>query len=488
MNISQNAQLEKLHNRYTIKVIDADTGQTLQEATAKNVVLNQFYHHLAANKGNETAPGRKLHFGSGTGTISATRTALFTQTAEIELTNVQMTCTDDLATLTGKITLGESDYVGTYIREVGLSTKIKYPQYMLLSHALLEDSEGNPISIGPKTNTQIIELYATLYIQRSSGMLPFPNNLSRIFTDGWAPGIYALAVQPQGIALDGGTYDSATKTWTSAKKRIATEDGNAQGVMTHIIGGAVSEPIMLNDPDVFPVYTFLERSVGSGDGTTKTFTFTPGLIKPNTEVIKVAGVTQTRDVDYKVLPGSSLVARSDGSWRLPYGGVTPDAYTTNANKEKLTLLGPFTSAAIPGGNRSSVLLDCLGLEVIQKMTFEMAVRTDTSVRVEMCFSQDLVTWSPVINVELPYNVWTGTYLDFSHIEPVRYIWLRSGIQWSVAGNPRDMSEVVIYGGSNIVFTTPPANGAAITAKWDVDVPPKDDKLFYDVQVAYTATW
>lgn len=486
MNPTQNVKFEKLHNYYTVKVIDADTMQTVQEATAKNVVLDQFYHHLASNGGCADSPGRRLHFGSGTGAISASRTSLFNQTDARALSDFQATYTDDLATFTGKITLTENEYVGTYIREVGLSTKINYPNYMLLSHALLEDSEGNPISIGPKTNTQIIELYATLYVQRAEGMLPFPNNLSRIFTE-YAPGIYAPAVQPQGIALGGGTYDSATKTWTSAKKRIATGDGNGQGVMTHIIGGAVSEPIMLNDPAVFPVYTFLERSVGSGDGTTRAFSFAPGLIKPGTEVIKVAGVTQTRDVDYKVLPASYLVARSDNSWKLPYGGFTPDVYLSNGGKEKLGLIGPLEGQTIPGTSRSCIILDCKGLEVIQKVKLACDA-AGSAVTVYMAFSADGEIWSDPVNVELPYNNWNGIYQDSSRLEESRYIWLYALIPGAPGDPSRNLSKVVIYGGPNIIFTTPPANGAAITAKWDVDVPPKDDKLFYDVQVAYTATW
>jgi len=477
MLIHQELPLPKLHNFFEVKVVDTSTGETVQEARAENVVLDQIYHRVASNAGTYGGID-KLAYGDGTGAISASRTALFSEKGRPDLTGRSVVVTDDLVTISGKIVLAESAYVGGYIREVGLSLTASYASnYMLVSHALLEDSEGNPISIGPKTNTQIIEIYATIYIQRCTGMTKFPNRFSDHFTGTWGSGstLYNPRVMPQGLALPAGTYDSATKTYTTGKLRIATGTGNTPGVFLGITSDVLSENIVFPDLDVFPKYTFLERQIGAGDGAQRAFAFTPGLVVPNSEIIKVAGVTKTRDVDYKIFQGGDTIPKHDPAFGLPYGSFDPPAvYRSNASKEKLEQLTFPTAYA-------QVIID-YGQEVPFKKARVERVPYAGETNITICGSLDGVTWDAPITASASYSSEKYTTITAPSHKSYRYLWVSSGISYD------SFTSFMLYGGANVVFASPPANGAAITAQWDADVPPKDTLLFYDVQAAYTATW
>ena len=63
----------KLHNRFDIEVVDATSGEIKQRAYAENIILNQFWNTYLG-----TGFFNYIHMGSGTSTLVATRTSLFT--------------------------------------------------------------------------------------------------------------------------------------------------------------------------------------------------------------------------------------------------------------------------------------------------------------------------------------------------------------------------------------------------------------------------
>ena len=63
----------RLHNRFDIEIIDAKTGEIKQKAFAENVILNNWWSVIESNG----IPFGNLAFGSGSGTPSASDTALF---------------------------------------------------------------------------------------------------------------------------------------------------------------------------------------------------------------------------------------------------------------------------------------------------------------------------------------------------------------------------------------------------------------------------
>ncbi len=92
--------------------------------------------------------------------------------------------------VTKKIVLNPEEYVGQTITEVGVAygSTASY----LVTHAMIKDAEGNPLSID-KTDLDVIEVYATVYIELENPsnefrFINFPNNsVVNYFLDGINP-------------------------------------------------------------------------------------------------------------------------------------------------------------------------------------------------------------------------------------------------------------------------------------------------------------
>ena len=118
-------------------------GVLIQEENTHNVICDYFYWSTSAYMAKAT-----LHVGSGEGTPATTDTQLFNKLWEF---SVDSTTTkshvrteeepEEWCQLVKKFTIpATSSYVGT-ITECGLYCS------NLLTHALISDAEGNPISI-----------------------------------------------------------------------------------------------------------------------------------------------------------------------------------------------------------------------------------------------------------------------------------------------------------------------------------------------------
>ncbi|WP_392654718.1 hypothetical protein [Dehalococcoides sp. THU4] len=140
------------HNRFDIY----KNGEWIGKA--ENIVLDQMYTRIC----NFSTYFVNIHFGTGTGTTTPDRTTLFsylgTKTAATEETIKAL----PTSSWTRKITLAPEEYVGETLTEVGIAygSTASY----LVTHALITDSEGNPIAIS-KTAIDLIEIYATVFIQ-----------------------------------------------------------------------------------------------------------------------------------------------------------------------------------------------------------------------------------------------------------------------------------------------------------------------------------
>ena len=183
-----------LHNEFRVERRKAifredgtwEPGELVQEAMAYNLILNAGLNACAAavnmlftgtnssfypryrfmRSGEETGTGETQRFGSrifvgsGTGTLLPNRTALFTPLASY-LTNFhEREIGSDWASYTQVYTVQPSELVGSNITEVGLGANASN----LRTHAMLEDSEGNPISITNKTDTEVVIIYAKVFI------------------------------------------------------------------------------------------------------------------------------------------------------------------------------------------------------------------------------------------------------------------------------------------------------------------------------------
>ena len=156
-----------IHNRFDIEVLDAETGELKQKAQAFNLICDVFWTRMFYTNSSGWKPQGEFNYilyGGGSGTPSASDTTLFSQlgyrSASVTFTPNEK---NGLVTAQAVGTLNAEDNVGDTITEVGIG----YDTSHCVTHAMLQDMNGNPISI-TKTATDVIRIYATFFVHWSS--------------------------------------------------------------------------------------------------------------------------------------------------------------------------------------------------------------------------------------------------------------------------------------------------------------------------------
>jgi len=324
----------RLHNRFDIEVKDILSGEIVKRAQAENIVLNGVYNILASSYSNLMA--NRINFGSGSGTFAPTRTTLFNHSGYYSASLVESVYNaPPLASYAKKkIVIPPQDHVGVTITEVGLGT-----DGTLISHAMLEDSEGNPISIGPKTDTQEITIYATLYVE-----LNFPSGIDALlhstFKNALVDAMLGLTTNGMGIAfyeISSTNRASFTKLYASTNKAatVVTTAYNSGVILTSSHFSVFDIPNKRSKTNrlrygtsvanqkiwslawyteysgarplfrtVFPNqfwegYNFVGKAIGTGNGSTVAFNLPWSDINTTkTYKIYLDGVEKTQGVDY----------------------------------------------------------------------------------------------------------------------------------------------------------------------------------------------
>ena len=198
----------KLHNRFDIEVRGLD-GELKQTAQAENIVLDSMWTRLC----NGYTYFGNIHYGSGTGILSASRTSLFTHKGTATATTEEIIRGVPNTSWKRKIVLAPETAVGVNITEVGIAYDSSSSN--LVTHAMLKDSEGNQISI-EKTNTDVVTIYATVYITITNSIeelrlmgLPNSNYLINYLT---GSGLFCWCFSVIGNSVRGGcTWFGFTK-------------------------------------------------------------------------------------------------------------------------------------------------------------------------------------------------------------------------------------------------------------------------------------
>ena len=172
-------QSMKIHNRFDIEVRDAITGELKHKRYAENILLDSIYTRLCTPN---TVFGF-IQFGTGTGTLAPSRTSLFTYLGDKEGTIEEVINDKPVSQCTKKIQINPEEYIGSVLTEVGISALTGSAN--LLTHALIKDSEGNPLALPPKTALDVIVIYATVFITITDGAgvewIPSDNNIIRLY-------------------------------------------------------------------------------------------------------------------------------------------------------------------------------------------------------------------------------------------------------------------------------------------------------------------
>lgn len=304
----------KLHNRFDIQVRDAETGEIVQKAQAENIVLDRMYTRLLAF----SSYFDQIVFGTGTGTLAASRTTLFTRLGNKVAVQESLVRSYPTSVWTKKIRLETGEYNGNTLTEVGISETTTN----INTHALITDSEGNPLSVAKKAD-RIIDIYATVFVEVysvDSGCFFYGNGLRDYLTGGSAPsnviGVHEL-IQNE---IESIANITATRTSNSGEKSI-TLSGKFS-VYQHNKDVRAIDWVSGGLRWLMPrtgVYTGTARTnveLGTGDGSNDTF------VLPNKEVsnlvVKVDGVTTTDftvGIDYTIIfntpPGNGLLVTAD---------------------------------------------------------------------------------------------------------------------------------------------------------------------------------
>lgn len=317
-----------LHNRFDLEVIDSKTGEIKQKAYAENIMLNQWWTR-------QFAPNtcfNYIHFGTGTGDLDPARTSLFTFLGAKSAGSLATTNNFDNGWVSYRkqIQLLETEYVGSELKEVGIGYDATSNH--LVTHALLRDMNGNPITI-TKTNVDIINIYATVFVHWDTagygnkfiyeinftsntlfrilaGLVAIPTSYwiwywrgtALIFSidpaNGYPTSIISGIYYRDTIIV---TFNAAQKKIISGTKRLAAASGNLLGGIKSISisrdnWGCAEPYIAFNlDASWYEKTSITGESIGTGNGVNTNFNTAFGYIKSGAKVyidgVETAGVT-----------------------------------------------------------------------------------------------------------------------------------------------------------------------------------------------------
>lgn len=465
-----------IHNKFDIEVIDGKTGEIKEKAEAYNMVLDNLWHYIIETT---TAFGNAIQYGSGTGTISASDTSLFNRVNGISVTQDSLTCDyiNKVITRRCHINLGLTTSVGVNITEVGLAANTG--NGTLTTHAILQDMNGNPISIA-KTEFDIINIYATIYCHwtvTDPAITFYPRNGMQTalvgsgnpfgsFTGGVT---YGTLEVNDNVTWSKSSYSLASKTITYTLPRYSQSQGNINGIGAFMGTSAYDGLLIRKGSNTFGSFTIQNESVGVGDGTETVFQ--TKISCPYNATVYINGVAQSaQDVTVLRTP-------------LVYANLIPIANeSTDGN---LIILSGEQSAPCLFYNADYDNGGGCGYFLFSDARGSYGITGYVSV------SNDLINWiEDVASVGLYPNGsgWVKTHKECT-IPDSYHHYKYFKVYLKDSGSPttstcRVYNAKVGTSNKNIFFNTPPADGDVITIDYTTDCIPKDSDHVLDATVTF----
>lgn len=474
----------KLHNRFDIEVRDSKTGDLKQKGIAENIVLNQMYTRICA----DAAYFVNIHFGNGTGTLDPTRTSLFnhlgTRTAETEETIKAF----PVSKWVRKITLNPEEFVDTSFTEVGIAYGSTNTN--LVTHALIKDSEGNPLSL-TKTNLDVLVIYATVFIEFNevSSMKWYTpagsNKLVVYLTSGTATSPVYAQLHVDTIYQPALTTKYMTPTVSGNKRVFGTVRfgiSEANSIVNQIKGFSLTQiaGFEMPAPDILGNWSLQDTTIGVGDGIKTNFVVPYGAVK--NIIVKVNGV-ETSDYLY----GGSLVPPPNNSdYSYPH---TPIALELIGVLSIISINEAFLQVSKYGTQTMIVerLQSMAGFYVgIQRMSGNFN-SDGASARMTVYGSNDQVTWEVVLsqfNSSSSYNSSPIKWATFAGtVDQYRYLkFVSFSTDYALSTyNFSHKSYVAVPTGGNLIkFATAPAQDAVVEVAGTLEYLPKNENYVLDV--------
>lgn len=465
------------HNRFDIKVRDKDTGKIKQVGQAENIVLDRIYTRLVAR----SSYFDNIVFGRGVGELEPTRTTLFNRIGSKAAVNEELIRAYPVTKWTRRVRLEPHEFIGETITEVGVSDHTT----SINTHALITDAEGNPLSI-TKTDTDLIDIYATIYIEFNDvntygkfNQIAATNRLMTYLTGGsWFSQSLHLGDMPDpGLGTIGNFLYSKSLAVSSDldnrrvtySTRLQTTEGNFD--IYEISLGDMFRFSMV-ESDAWNGYTLKNAEVGVGDGEKTEFE-----LERYADEIQNVKVNGQNANDYTVqFLEKELYAEKLPFWKavdLTVHSNDPEAFASPFNGTSRSPVGdpPQTFKVKPSyimGKQVEFVV-----EGILGSTFTRRIR------VYIDGSFDGEEWAELF--QATKNSSGRLTQIYTITEPYEYIRFRYG------GDGGTAHLILLINNEHkkpkLTFNSPPPEGSVVTADFDVSYIPKTEDFVLDIELS-----
>jgi hypothetical protein len=476
-----------IHNRFDIEVVDAGSGKVKKTAQAENVICDALWTRLL----NGSAYFSYIHYGTGNGSPSTSDKQLFSFLGYLSAgTATYIYDFDNGVVASRKLAqINESTAVGATLTEVGIAYSTGATS--LVTHAMLKDMNGNPVSI-TKTDTDIINIYATVYVHYNPA--GYDNGTVKILGSKYNDLLTKTLVGESTSSTKGQIIYFATTNGLVA-------DVPAENKSTHAIGSVTTTYDAANKKIIYKAERFPVGSYNLAGGI--------GSVIFGSHAINISGGTSPNT--YYFVRGC-ISAKVGGNWFVgsqvtgePVAtgdGVTTDFATKFAFVSNATIyVDGVASGNVVVDQNLPLSAEAMGkyFEIIPELSSDLAptpeirsnsyentvgvyynpfyeygitsYKTDGSLTVSV--SDDLNTWNVLSERKYGLTEVPAEYQNY------KYWRLANPSRGSDA--PYAMTSENIKA-TNIHFSVPPAEGAVITADYFTKTIAKDENHVFDMTV------
>lgn len=516
-----------IHNKYDLVLIDTLNNRIKKKVSTTNMLTNGFYYSFST-----FAALVYCSIGTGTGEVQATDKNLFKHLYKVSLSKDTeiIRCTNQELSLLLTFEFPASTSCVGKITELGLSIyNNNTGGYPFVSHALLKDAEGHPISID-KTDTDklIISVQFNVSLpEKSNGFnfgiienLPFTfealhDNKKSLCKDSSDSVYYCTSFingQYSGVSTSPNkTVNYSNKSVKISNNRLGTAYGNGKYINYIVFSGFGF--VKFPNAEIMPNVPITGLPVGTGDGVTKSFKNPIPLFVKDTDKVYVNGALQVRGVDYTIDYKANLDLAAEvtpGNFiKNMYGGdVGPSPFynsvprvpfgTSVAMADQFMSYCTGTYRYLTGDKPLIIELDsdCISLDIngirLEGMLLYLRNRGTTNIpnlELVVSYSNDKTSFTEVCRIDAhtsnlssgnTFDTVNAKYwkleLDFSRVEDDKKANI-SDIIYACTSN--EYSNLLYYRGQPITFKNPPAEGAVITMDCEIDRPYKTENWVLD---------
>ena len=543
------------NNTYNVSLIDSRTGKVRQEGSFHNIMLKAFNRMLVYSTGTSTAYEdgwltnifEAIECGSDTTPPSAADTALkaplwktfapdsASGSNPVEYPSVgtaRRTCTYTIP--------AGLDYVGT-VTEVGLHARICGPDSYwrpgigpLCTRALLTDSEGHVISFN-KTDLDILKITVTVELSIVSdsenfsvfrnpiilnNILAFAPYCNHFFAHGSfevrrfaldCKNNYAIAsetnadkIAERGVPVAIDQVLPLSYKCTNNGERVGLDWLKSRLASTTVIEERYYKALVLNglggwmlpNESIFPAYSITGIPIGTGDGSTVSFTAPLSYFKKDTDKVYKNGVLLTRGVDY-------TLSNVNNAKKLEEVSGIAGTLPTYVHSESTLPITKSDARPLLSGSLQPYRIDRDGITYFFNSTAPLKFRYEKPVTlnyiraavlrvVNSSNSVNSCTYDFTLECSDDDEVYTevvtakGPNFDVSFVDTTAKYWQITTTcpsTLTIYCYTGDSYLTVGYSAPYITFTEAPAEGDILTMDVMMDVMMKNDKFVIDAEAS-----